>query len=238
MPPVANAPADNTDAPPSTYAPASATTGPYDLPAPNDRPLNDAPRNDHIGGIVVRPTDAPPLPTPNDLSALSNSIKVANPAEVSVEILPGAEITMGSRVSFRVSSKKSGYLVLIDVDAAGKLTQIFPNPISLMRGIGNKQTTNFVRPGRPLQIPNPTEVLNGFEFVASPPAGTAMVVAILSDRPVEMIDLPDLPATLTGQAAAVDYLTKVAAELRIADERTGRLLEPRWSFDVKFYAIR
>jgi hypothetical protein len=246
LPPVADAPAVN---PAPSYAPASAsTTGPFDLPRnnmvapplnnrpappPNNRPA--PPNNNRIGGIIVRPTDTVPQPPPDDLAALTNSVKVANPAEVSVDILPGAQITMGARVSFRISAKKQGYLILVDVDAAGKLTQIFPNPLSLLRG-GNK-TANLIRPGRPLQIPNPAEVLAGFEFIASPPAGTAMVVAILSDRPLQLIDLPDLPPTMTGQAAAADFLTKFASELRIPDDN-GRLLETRWSFDVKFYAIR
>jgi hypothetical protein len=248
LPPVADAPAVAVNPPPN-YAPASASTsGPFDLPRnnlvapplnnrpappPNNRPA--PPGNNQIGGIIVRPTDTVPQPPPDDLAALTNSVKVANPAEVSVEILPGAQISMGARVSFRISSKKQGYLILVDVDATGKLTQIFPNPLSLLRG-GNK-TANLIRPGRPLQIPNPADVLAGFEFIASPPAGTAMVVAILSDRPLQLIDLPDLAPTMTGQPAAAEYLAKFASELRIPDDN-GRLLETRWSFDAKFYAIR
>ena len=236
-PPVADVPAGAGDPPSSqTYAPASAATGPYELAPQHDRIA--PPQGDRLGSIQVRPTETEPLPTPEDLQALSNSVKVANPAEVSVEILPGAQVTMGARMSFRVSSKKPGYLILVDADAAGKLTQIFPNPLSLLREAGNRQAMNFVRPGRPLQIPNPADALAGFEFVASAPTGTAMVVAILSDRPVQLIDLPDLPADLTGQAAAVDYMTKFASDLRIPNESNGRLLETRWSFDVKFYAIR
>jgi hypothetical protein len=241
----APAPADPAEAadPPSAYAPASAATGPYQFPPRNERsepPQDNAaeppPSDGRIGSITVRPVETGPLPTPDDLRALSESVKIANPAELSVEILPGAQIALGTRISFRVSSKKPGYLILVDVDAAGKLTQIFPNPLSLLRGAS--KTVNFVRAGRPLQIPNPADALAGFEFIASPPSGTAMVLAILSDRPVQLIDLPDLPPALTGQAAAAAYLTKAASELRIPDDNTGRLLETRWSFAAKFYAIR
>ena len=80
--------------------------------------------------------------------------------------------------------------------------------------------------------------MTGFEFVASPPFGTAMVVAILSDLPVQAIDLPDIPATMTGRTDALNYLTKLAGDLRIPGEGGGRLREARWSFDAKFYAIR
>ena len=64
-----------------------------------------------------------------------------------------------------------------------------------------------------------------------------MVVAILSDRPVQILDLPDVPTALTGQAEALAFLTKFARELRIR-ANGGRLQEARWSFDAKFYAIK
>ena len=70
------------------------------------------------------------------------------------------------------------------------------------------------------------------------PLGVAMIVAILSDRPVQILDLPDVPASLTGQAEALAFLTKFAKELRIPHADDGRLQEARWSFDAKFYAIR
>jgi hypothetical protein len=174
---------------------------------------------------------------PPDFAALQSSVKVANPAEVSIDILPGPDITVGSRVSFRVSTKKPGYLILIDVDSTGKLTQIYPNTISLMANSAGQQNSNYLKPGKPVQIPNPADAHAGFEFVASAPFGTAMVVAILSDRPVQLVNLPDIPDALTGQASAVAFLTKLASDLRIPED-SGRLQEARWSFDAKFYAIR
>ena len=124
-------------------------------------------------------------------------------------------------------------------DPTGKLSQIYPNPMSLMVPGGVRENSNFLRPGKPFRIPDRSNVFSGFEFIASPPAGTAMVVAILSDRPVQKVDLPDVPVSLLGSASAVDYLTKVANELRIPDAGgTGRFEEAHWSFDAKFYAIR
>lgn len=66
-----------------------------------------------------------------------------------------------------------------------------------------------------------------------------MVVAFLSDKPVQMVDLPDVPVAMTGQAAALTFLTKLAGDLRIPQGNDAvRLEEPHWSFDAKFYAIR
>jgi hypothetical protein len=53
-----------------------------------------------------------------------------------------------------------------------------------------------------------------------------------------MIDLPEVPANLLGQAEAVTYISDKAQELRIPSEDGGQLQEARWSLDVKFYAVR
>lgn len=164
---------------------------------------------------------------------------VANPAELTLEMLPETSIAVGSRVTFRISAKKPGYVILVDVDANGKLTQIYPSPSLLMSG-RTKPNTNLVRPGKPIQIPSPVEPFMGFEFVAAPPLGTAMVVAILSDQPVQLVDLPDVPGSLVGQGAALAFLSKLADELMIPSERDNdnRLRRPNWSMNAKFYEIR
>jgi len=74
--------------------------------------------------------------------------------------------------------------------------------------------------------------------VVSPPAGNAMVIAIWSEQPVQILDLPDVPAEVTSQTGALDFLTKWANELRIPDTKSNRLREAKWSFDAKFYAIQ
>jgi hypothetical protein len=174
-----------------------------------------------------------------DLRRLQSEIKVANAAELALDILPGPMLAIGSRVAFRISSKRAGYLILVDVDPTGKLTQIYPNPMSVMSAAAGRHGSNYLRPGKPLQVPNPNEGFSGFEFVASPPVGTAMVVAILSNRPVQLVDLPDVPPAMAGQAAALAFLTKLASDLRVpAGEAGSALHEVKWSFDAKFYAIR
>jgi hypothetical protein len=66
-----------------------------------------------------------------------------------------------------------------------------------------------------------------------------MVVAILSDRPVQLVDLPDIPTSLIGQAGALSFLSKMANELRVPPaDGDGPLSEPKWSLNGKFYAIQ
>ncbi len=186
--------------------------------------------------IMTAPPIAPASPIFSPDGDNAGPIKVANPAEISVEMLPGQTVSIGSRVSFRISSKKAGYLVLVDIDANGKLTQIYPNTASLIRV--PRPNANYLKPGTPLLIPSAADPYGGVEYVVSPPAGKAMIVAILSEQPVQILDLPDIPEGMRGQAAALNYLTKWTGELRIPESATGRLREARWSFDAKFYAIQ
>jgi hypothetical protein len=190
---------------------------------------------------ALSPTTPPLSVTPPvNLSALQSSLTAKNPAGVKVEILPHAELKVGEKIALRVVTKKQGYLVLVDVDAAGKLTQIYPNRRSLLLAQDSQETANLIKPGERITIPERRNPYAGFEFVASPPVGVAMIIAILSDRPVQMLDLPDIPPSLVGQSAAVSYLTNWTRNLRIARAGGGpdHLQEANWSFDAKLYVIR
>ena len=245
-------PAVEAPVPPTTVRPNSVLGNGASIPAapaltpslsaPSLQPPSRPGSNDVSPAILPVPdsfADLPKHPSREDVEALSSGLKIPNPAGVSMQILPGPDIEVGSQVSFQISSKKAGYLILVDVDATGKLVQIYPNPMSLLAPGGVRDNVNLLRPGRSFRVPDRDNVYAGFEFIASPPSGTAMVVAILSDRPVQRLDLPDIPVSLAGRASAVDYLTKLANELRIPDASgNGRLEEPHWSFDAKFYAIR
>ena len=167
------------------------------------------------------------------------ALKADNSAGLTVEVLPGTELSAGTKIRLRVESRKPGYLVLLDVNAEGKLTQIYPTRTSLLAPIAGRELSNRINPGRPIVVPDPANPYAGFEFVAAAPAGVAMVVAILSDRPVQVFDLPDVPTPLTGRADALKYLTDVAGTLRVAStEKTGQFDAPQLSFDAKFYVVK
>ena len=177
---------------------------------------------------------APPM---GNIDIRQVSIKCDNAAGVDLAILPDVELATGSRVTLRIATKKQGYLVLVDIDPAGKLTQIYPNRHSLQTQEA-REALNLIKPGQAVTIPNRDNPFAGFEFVAAPPTGVAMIVAILSDRPVHLIDLPDVAPPQTGQAA-FDQLADVARQLRIArEDDSGTLQEPKWSFDAKLYLVK
>jgi len=218
--------------PDSSALPPPPTDKPSEAGAAPASPSPSAPR---IETVTVPPIGPEPLPdVPRKGSPAP--IKLANSAELSVEMIPGGTVSIGSRVSFRITSKKAGYVVLVDVDATGKLRQIYPNALSPARS--TRSNANAIKPGVPLLIPSAADALGGVVYMVSPPVGSAMVLAIWSEQAVQLVDLPDIPVEVTGQNEALDYLTKRANELRIPDTRSGRLREANWSFDAKFYAIR
>ena len=159
-----------------------------------------------------------------------------NDAGLAIDVEPGTDLEIGMRINFRIATKKQGYLILLDVDPRGKVTRIFPYPRSLIASRGLGESSNLIRPGRPMTIPD-SGLFAGFEFVATPPTGTAIVVALLSDKPVQLADFPDLPPSLAGQASALAYVREVALHLKIAQNKGG-LQDVAWSFDAKFYTIR
>ena len=159
-----------------------------------------------------------------------------NAASVSLEIQPSQTVNVGGKVSFGVTARKPGYLILVDVDAEGRMSQIFPTPELLAQSAG--RDINLVKPGVEFVVPTPAARQRGFEYVVSPPTGSAVMIAILSERRVQLLDLPDLPRKLQDQAEALSYLTAWTSELRVPDNGSGKLVTNNWSFDVKSYSIK
>jgi hypothetical protein len=179
------------------------------------------------------PQGSTPLPDYADPDAKTN-----NSAGVSVDVLPRRDVQLGQRMAFRISTKQAGYLVLVDVDSEGKLIQIYPNMLTFADLKGIDANVNFLTPKNSVTVPDTVAKVN-FEFVASPPLGVGMIVAILSDKPLQIVDLPDVPAALAGQSGAADFVRENARSLKVVSaEEGGQIKEPKWSIAAAFYGIR
>jgi hypothetical protein len=182
----------------------------------------------------------PPVPSlvmvaQNASDRASAPADLPNAANLSLQMSPdSAEI--GTKVSFRVTTKKPGYLLLVDIDAFGRMTQIFPNPEMIVQS--QEAATNFIKPGEEMLIPNSTAKKLGFEYVMAPPHGTAAMVAILSDRRVQILDLPDNAQKKRTEAETISYLAGWTSGLRVPDPGTGKLQPSNWSFAIKQYSIK
>ncbi len=166
---------------------------------------------------------------------LLSQARTENSSDVSIETTAGRTVDVGTEMLFRVSVSKPGYIMLVDIDSQGKMSQIYPRPELLSRF--NKPDINLVKPGDQIQIPSDEQKQQGFKYVVSPPTGSSAVVVILSEKRVQLLDLPDLPQGVKTQADVISSLSKWMDELRIPDA-TGKLVQTNWSIAVKPYSIK
>jgi len=192
------------------------------LAVPPARPVRPAAGAVRLAQIAADRHETPPMP---------------NPADLSLQMIPDQSVIgVGTRISFRVRTRKPGYLMLVDIDANGRMSQIFPTPEMIVQS--PEGAANFVKRGEELSIPNAAAQKRGFEFVTTPPTGEAAVVAILSDRRVQILDLPDNVQMPRSEAETIKSLIGWMNELRIPDSGTGKLVPADWSYDIRRYSIR
>jgi hypothetical protein len=210
---------------PVTDAPKAAAVSPQSpSPATEDETAGELRPHDFAHGA--------------DQVELSQALRnLPNPAGLSLDLVPSTDVQVGTRMAVHVLSRKTGYLILIDVDPTGRLTQIFPNPRSLLLSKSSPKRANLIQAGKAIAIPDSKNPFAGFELRATPPTGRALLLGLLSNRPVQVLDLPDIPSSIIGQAAALTYLQEMAQRLKVA-QLNGGLEQIDWSFAAQFYSIR
>ena len=215
----------------ASTASAQAPTPGQSQPQPAERSVKILPES---AGTPA--ASALPVISATRLEQLNAMPNGDNSAGLSLNLIPGWEIVAGSKMGFRVTTKKQGYVILLDVDPSGRLTQIFPD--ATMMGRDTPEASNLVKAGRALTIPQLGTPYASFEFVAQPPSGLAMLVAILSDKPVQIVDLPDAPPPAFAPSDALKYIRDKTRALKIPTANGTDLQQPNWSFDGKFYLIK
>jgi hypothetical protein len=188
-----------------------------------------------LPGTPDNAADAPSV-SAADLASINLSMKTDNSAGLTLDIIPGGEVIAGSKIGFRFTTKKQGYLILLNVDAEGKLSQIFPEAPTEAGAVRDEPC--LVKPGKPLIIPQLGSPYATFEFIAEPPAGVAMFVALLSDKPVQLVDLPNAPPPAFAPANTLKYVRDQTLTLVVPSRENNQLERPKWSFDGKAYLIR
>jgi uncharacterized protein DUF4384 len=170
------------------------------------------------------------------LELLNSKMKIDNAAGLSLDLIPSGEVIAGSKIGFRITTKKPGYLILLDVDAAGKLTQIFPDTPTEAGAV--REAPSLIKPGKPLIIPQVGSPYATFEFIAEPPAGIAMFVALWSDKPVQVVDLPNAPPPAFAPGDTLKYVRDQTLALVVPNKSGNQWERPNWSFDGKVYLIK
>jgi hypothetical protein len=109
---------------------------------------------------------------------------------------------IGEALGFRVRSARDGYLTIVDMDPAGKVTVVYPNAY---------QRDGHVAAGQEIVLPSPEM---GFSFSAEEPAGRGVVRAFVTERPLAL----DFEEGDASQAAAVIDALRAAAGARPSAE--------------------
>lgn len=142
----------------------------------------------------------------------------------------GGKFNIGDQIGFEVTSKASGYLVLLDIDALGRVTQIFPNKFT-----DKKNTDGFIRANQKLILPNKSEY--GFDFFqAQAPVGRGKLVAIVTQDKV----LPD-DVSLNKDLVVIDkprdYVQNIVQSLNSVWTDGERNRAVSWSTAAMEYEI-
>ena len=198
---------------------------------------SDSSRDRPVRVLPGSPDNVPgPSVSASDLASINLNMKTDNSAGLALDIIPGGEVIAGSKIGFRFTTKKPGYLILLNVDAEGKLSQIFPEAPTETASVRDEPC--LIKPGKPLTIPQLGSPYASFEFIAEPPAGVAMFIAILSDKPVQLVDLPNAPPPSFAPADTLKYVRDQTLTLVVPNRDNDHLERPKWSFDGKAYLIR
>lgn len=145
-----------------------------------------------------------------------------NPARLAIQILPSGRFRLGQEMRFRITSQQEGHLLVVDLNAAGELSQVYPMD---QGGIG--AIDDRLRPGRALTLPEPR---SGISFSASEPTGTGRLIAILTGEPLVLDDLLD-----AGQGAGQDPVTGILE--RLSRLQGGGSVPATWSLTQAEYLI-
>ena len=141
----------------------------------------------------------------DDTGAVSDILPEDQDLKVTIRIDPGSEIVIGQDVSFSVRSSTGGYLTLLDLNAEGKLTLLFPVVDDIRSGKSGR-----IRARAPLTVPDPSY---GFEFKASAPAGEGHVIAIVTEDRVDFDSLLEGHREFEPIDNAVEFISAVSAKL-------------------------
>jgi secreted trypsin-like serine protease len=195
------------DAQPSSPPDAQPTSPPDAQPTspPNAQPTSPP------DAQPTSPPDAqsgPPAPAKAPISdpALDNA------AGLTIAFEQGDDVKVGDIVDYRATTQKPGYLAIFDATPDGKLTQIYPNALSLRSPTGALESTRM-DPSRPVVVPNYKNPYRGFNVRITEPRGEGTMVAVLSEKPISALDTPDKPKTFATPQAARAAIRRIHDEL-------------------------
>lgn len=191
----------------------------------------------------VTPADLEtPTATPTVASAFTRQARaqledILAPAKgrVQISVQKGNRVKLGDEIVFSVRSDVAGRLVVIDLNAAGEVLQIFPNKF-----VAGEQFARVAK-GASLSIPGPGYGFTGFR--ASEPTGKGQLIAMVvpdAFSPETLIDTADQRARgFVPVNTPTNYMMNLVQQVQLAvGSRSGadRSME-QWALGTADYEI-
>ena len=133
-----------------------------------------------------------------------------------LHIQQGTRLEVGTELEIVVTSPRDGHLVLLDIDAAGDMVQIFPNQFSAASGVPTS-----VRAGEAKHVPD-FALEPSFRLRVSPPAGLGTLVAVVSDEIPQLNALTTQHKDLSVIERPKAYLVELAEIIRAGGDTPDR----------------
>jgi hypothetical protein len=106
---------------------------------------------------------------------------------VTVDMLPGETVKVGSTITVRVTSSVPGSLLVYNQDHTGKSFQIFPNKHLAKESLPGQAKANIAA-GQTVTVPG---ALDRFVFRITPPAGRNRIIAVVVPPEVKVDDIAE-----------------------------------------------
>lgn len=177
-------------------------------------------KNWQQGSGQPSPSTSPARPRPADF------FPVAHASGVRAEILPRPEVRVGDEIKVRVTSEKTGWLIVLDVRDDGRVVQLFPSDCA--------RKERQVRGATSLTLP---DAGYGCEFTAMEP-GTGQILAIVTEDNVLLDALLARHRDLEIVAEPQAYLAEIAQRLLTVWTGDSRNRPIRWGMAVAHYDIQ
>jgi hypothetical protein len=200
---------------------AAPPPSPEPLPAP-------APVHDAAPSPAPEPV-APPAPAETTFD---------NSAGLTIAFDQGDDVAVGQLVAYRATTQKPGYLAIFDATPDGKLTQIYPNALSLRSPTSPTLESTRLDPGQPLLVPNAKNPYRAFKVRVTEPKGEGTIIGILADAPFKAIDTPDKPKTFGTSQDALREIKRIHDEMkRDLEVKAPVPGHPDWSVAIHKYTV-
>lgn len=153
------------------------------------------------------------------------------PASVRIEIRPSPEVLVGDEIEVVVESERAGTLVLLDVDTAGRLYQLFPNRLSVQAGVPRR-----IRAGERVALPGKQ---SGLRVQAMPPIGRGMLIAVVSEDSAALEELSSRHKDLSVISRPEAYVVELSELLGMNGPagEAGAALRDTWTVGQLEYEI-